>query len=130
MAFDEIGQATSYERKIEICKRAYNILVNELHFDPWDIIFDPNILTIATGMEQDNDHCVNYFKAAKWIRENLPYAHVSGGLSNLSFSFKGLNELREAMHSVFLVNNLFNLVPCHKEWNGYGNSKCWVTPCL
>lgn len=106
MAFDEQGQATTFERKIEICKRAYDILVKEVGINPWDIIFDPNILTIATGMEQDNAHCVNFFKAAKWIKENLPFAHVSGGLSNLSFSFKGLNELREAMHSVFLVTNM------------------------
>jgi 5-methyltetrahydrofolate--homocysteine methyltransferase len=103
MAFDEKGQAVSFERKIEICSRAYNILVNDIGFDPVDIIFDPNVLTIATGMEADNDHCVNYFKAARYIKANLPGCHISGGLSNLSFSFKGLNELREAMHSIFLV---------------------------
>lgn len=104
MAFDERGQADSFERKTEICKRAYDILVNEVKFPPQDIIFDPNILAIATGIEEHNNYAVDYIKAAAWIKENLPYAKVSGGVSNLSFSFRGNNVIREAMHSVFLYH--------------------------
>jgi 5-methyltetrahydrofolate--homocysteine methyltransferase len=104
MAFDEIGQAETYERKIQICKRSYDILVNKVNFPPEDIIFDPNILTIATGIEEHNNYAVNYINAVKWIKENLPYARVSGGVSNISFSFRGNNTIREAMHSAFLYH--------------------------
>lgn len=102
MAFDEKGQADTYERKIEVCKRAYDILVNKVKFPAEDIIFDPNILAIATGMEEHDNYAVDFIKATKWIKENLPGAKVSGGVSNLSFSFRGNNPIREAMHSVFL----------------------------
>lgn len=104
MAFDENGQADTYERKILICKRAYDLLVNKLNFPPEDIIFDPNILAIATGIEEHDNYAVDYINATKWIKENLPYAKVSGGVSNLSFSFRGNNTIREAMHSVFLYH--------------------------
>lgn len=102
MAFDEKGQADTFERKVEICKRAYDLLVGKLNFPPQDIIFDPNILAIATGMEEHNNYAVDYINAVRWIKNNLPYAKVSGGVSNLSFSFRGNNTIREAMHSVFL----------------------------
>lgn len=102
MAFDEAGQADSYERRIEICTRAYNILVNEVNFPPEDIIFDPNILTVATGIEEHNNYAVDFINATRWIKENLPYAKVSGGVSNISFSFRGNEPVREAMHTVFL----------------------------
>lgn len=104
MAFDEKGQADTYERKIEICKRAYDILVNEVNFPPEDIIFDPNILAIATGIEEHNNYGVDFIKATEWIKKNLPHAKVSGGVSNLSFSFRGNNVIREAIHSVFLYH--------------------------
>ena len=104
MAFDENGQADTYEKKISICKRAYDLLVNKLNFPPEDIIFDPNILAIATGIEEHDNYAVDYINATKWIKENLPYAKVSGGVSNLSFSFRGNNTIREAMHSVFLYH--------------------------
>jgi 5-methyltetrahydrofolate--homocysteine methyltransferase len=104
MAFDEKGQADSYERKIEICQRAYSILTKEVGFPPEDIIFDPNILTVATGIEEHNNYAVDYMRAAKWIKENLPGAQVSGGVSNISFSFRGNNAVREAMHSAFLYH--------------------------
>jgi len=104
MAFDEKGQATSYKRKIEICKRAYWILIKKLNFPPEDIIFDPNILTVATGIEEHNNYAVDFIKATKWIKENLPQTRVSGGISNLSFSFRGNNTVREAMHSAFLYH--------------------------
>jgi len=104
MAFDEQGQADSYERRIEICKRSYDILVNEVGFPPQDIIFDPNILTVATGLEEHNNYAVDFIKATKWIKENLPHAKVSGGVSNISFSFRGNNKVREAMHSAFLYH--------------------------
>lgn len=102
MAFDEEGQADTFERKKSICKRAYDLLVNKINFPAEDIIFDPNILAIATGMEEHNNYAVDYINAVKWIKENLPYAKVSGGVSNLSFSFRGNNTIREAMHSAFL----------------------------
>lgn len=102
MAFDEQGQADSYERRVEICKRAYDILVNEVNFPPQDIIFDPNILTVATGIEEHNNYAVDFINATRWIKENLPYAKVSGGVSNISFSFRGNEPVREAMHTVFL----------------------------
>ncbi|MGB0523339.1 MAG: methionine synthase [Flammeovirgaceae bacterium] len=104
MAFDESGQADSYERRIEICKRSYDILVNEVGFNPHDIIFDPNILTVATGIEEHNNYAVDFIEATRWIKENLPHAKVSGGVSNISFSFRGNNVVREAMHSAFLYH--------------------------
>lgn len=104
MAFDETGQADSFERRIQICKRSYDILVNDVGFLPQDIIFDPNILTVATGMEEHNNYAVDFFYATKWIRENLPHAKVSGGVSNISFSFRGNNVIREAIHSAFLYH--------------------------
>jgi 5-methyltetrahydrofolate--homocysteine methyltransferase len=102
MAFDEDGQADSYERRIEICERSYRVLVDIVKFPPQDIIFDPNIFPVATGMEEHNNNAVDFFKATQWIRQNLPGAHVSGGVSNVSFSFRGNDKVREAMHSVFL----------------------------
>jgi 5-methyltetrahydrofolate--homocysteine methyltransferase len=104
MAFDERGQADTFERKIEICKRAYDILVNEVGFPPEDIIFDPNVLTVATGIEEHNNYAVDFIRATRWIKENLPGAKVSGGISNISFSFRGNNKVREAMHSAFLYH--------------------------
>ncbi|MFD1551932.1 methionine synthase [Putridiphycobacter roseus] len=104
MAFDEKGQADSYERRIEICKRSYDILVNEVNFNPQDIIFDPNIFPVATGMDEHRQNAIHFFQATRWIRENLPGAHVSGGVSNVSFSFRGNNTVREAMHSAFLYH--------------------------
>ena len=104
MAFDEQGQADTFERKAEICKRAYDILVDKVGFPAEDIIFDPNILTVATGIEEHNDYAINFIKATTWIKENLPYAKVSGGISNISFSFRGNNPVREAMHSAFLYH--------------------------
>lgn len=104
MAFDEQGQADTYERRISICKRAYDILVNDVKFPPQDIIFDPNIFPVATGIEEHRNYAVDFFRATKWIRENLPHAHVSGGVSNVSFSFRGNQKVREAMHSAFLYH--------------------------
>ena len=108
MAFDENGQADTYEKKIKICKRAYDLLVNEVKFPAEDIIFDPNILAIATGIEEHNNYALDFINATKWIKENLPHAKVSGGVSNLSFSFRGNNKIREAMHSVFLYHAIKN----------------------
>jgi 5-methyltetrahydrofolate--homocysteine methyltransferase len=108
MAFDEVGQADNYERRIEICKRSYDILVNEVHFPAEDIIFDPNIFPVATGMEEHKLNALDFFRATKWIRENLPYAGVSGGVSNVSFSFRGNDKVREAMHSAFLYHAIKN----------------------
>ncbi len=108
MAFDEQGQADTYERRISICKRAYDILVNEVNFAPQDIIFDPNIFPVATGIEEHRNYAIDFFRAAKWIRENLPDAHVSGGVSNVSFSFRGNQKVREAMHSAFLYHAIKN----------------------
>jgi 5-methyltetrahydrofolate--homocysteine methyltransferase len=104
MAFDEKGQADTFERRIEICERAYKLLTEKINFAPEDIIFDPNILAIATGIEEHNNYAVDFINATKWIKENLPYAKVSGGVSNLSFSFRGNNPVREAIHSVFLYH--------------------------
>jgi len=104
MAFDEKGQAATYEDKIRICERAYRILVDEVGFNPQDIIFDPNILTVATGMEEHNNYALDFINATRWIKENLPGAKVSGGVSNISFSFRGNNKVREAMHSAFLFH--------------------------
>jgi 5-methyltetrahydrofolate--homocysteine methyltransferase len=104
MAFDEKGQADNYERRIEICQRSYDILVNIVGFAKNDIIFDPNIFPVATGMEEHNNNAVDFFRATKWIRENLTGAHVSGGVSNVSFSFRGNDKVREAMHSAFLYH--------------------------
>lgn len=107
MAFDEIGQADNYNRKIEVCKRAYNLLTQN-GFPAQDIIFDPNVLAVATGIEEHNNYAVDFINATKWIRQNLPYAKISGGISNLSFSFRGNNLIREAMHSVFLFHAIRN----------------------
>ena len=104
MAFDENGQAATYEEKIRICERAYRMLVDEVGFPPEDIIFDPNILTVATGMEEHNNYALDYINATRWIKANLPHAKVSGGVSNISFSFRGNNKVREAMHSAFLYH--------------------------
>jgi 5-methyltetrahydrofolate--homocysteine methyltransferase len=108
MAFDEKGQADTFERKIEVCERAYNLLRDKLNFNPNDIIFDPNVLAIATGVDEHNAYADNFIKATKWIKDNLPHAKVSGGVSNLSFSFRGNNYLREAMHAVFLYHAIAN----------------------
>lgn len=108
MAFDEVGQADTYERRIEICKRSYDILVNEVGFPAEDIIFDPNIFPVATGMEEHKLNALDFFRATKWIRENLPYANISGGVSNVSFSFRGNDKVREAMHSAFLYHAIKN----------------------
>ena len=104
MAFDDLGQADSFERKISVCKRAYDLLVGKVGFPPQDIIFDPNVLTVATGMEEHNNYAVDFIRATRWIKENLPRAKVSGGISNISFSFRGNNAVREAMHSAFLYH--------------------------
>ncbi|MFW5656863.1 MAG: methionine synthase [Bacteroidota bacterium] len=104
MAFDEKGQADTYERRIEVCKRAYDVLTQNVKFQPQDIIFDPNVLAVATGIDEHNNYAVDFINATRWIKENLPHAKVSGGISNLSFSFRGNNVVREAMHSVFLYH--------------------------
>ena len=104
MAFDETGQADTLNRRIEICKRSYNLLVDRVGFPPQDIIFDPNIFPVGTGMEEHRTNALDFFKATKWIRENLPHVNVSGGVSNVSFSFRGNNHVREAMHSAFLYH--------------------------
>ncbi|HET9930947.1 MAG TPA: methionine synthase, partial [Polyangiaceae bacterium] len=104
MAFDEQGQAATYEDRIRICSRAYRILVDDVGFPPEDIIFDPNILTVATGMEEHNNYAVDFINATRWIKQNLPHAKVSGGVSNISFSFRGNNPVREAMHAAFLYH--------------------------
>ncbi len=104
MAFDEHGQADSYEKRIQICERAYRLLVDKLGFPAWDIIFDPNILTVATGIDEHRNYALDFLKATRWIKDNLPYAKVSGGVSNISFSFRGNNIVREAMHSAFLFH--------------------------
>lgn len=104
MAFDEVGQADNYDRRVEICQRSYDILVNKVHFPPQDIIFDLNIFPVATGMEEHRLNALDFFRGTKWVRENLPHAHISGGVSNVSFSFRGNDVVREAMHSVFLYH--------------------------
>jgi 5-methyltetrahydrofolate--homocysteine methyltransferase len=104
MLFDEKGQADTLERKTAVAERSYNLLVDKLGFPPEDIIFDPNVLAVATGIEEHNNYALNFIKATEWIRKNLPYAKVSGGISNLSFSFRGIDRVREAMHSVFLYH--------------------------
>ena len=108
MAFDENGQADNYERRVEICERSYRILVDKVHFKPQDIIFDPNIFPVATGMDEHKKNALDFFNATKWIRTNLPLASVSGGVSNVSFSFRGNNVVREAMHSAFLFHAIKN----------------------
>lgn len=108
MAFDEQGQAATIEDKVRICKRAYKILVDEVGFPAQDIIFDLNILTIATGMSEHDAYARNFIEAAKIVKHDCPRCHISGGLSNLSFGFRGLNDLREAMHSVFLYHAIQN----------------------
>jgi 5-methyltetrahydrofolate--homocysteine methyltransferase len=102
MAFDETGQADTYQRRIDICKRAYDILVDKVKFPPQDIIFDPNIFPVATGMDEHRKNAIDFFDATKWIKQNLPYTHISGGVSNVSFSFRGNDVVREAIHSAFL----------------------------
>ncbi len=104
MAFDERGQADSFERRIAVCQRAYDLLVQKVGFPPQDIIFDPNVLTVGTGMEEHANYAVDFIRATRWIKENLPHAKVSGGISNISFSFRGNNAVREAMHSAFLYH--------------------------
>src|SRR3954469_7650368 len=104
MAFDELGQADSYERKVSICTRAYKILTEQVGFPPEDIIFDPNVFAVATGIEEHNGYGVAFIEATKAIRETLPHLHISGGVSNLSFAFRGNEPVREAMHSVFLYH--------------------------
>ncbi|MCE3226318.1 MAG: methionine synthase [Bacteroidetes bacterium] len=108
MAFDEVGQADTYQRRIDICKRAYDILVQKVKFPPQDIIFDPNIFPVATGMEEHRLNALDFFNATKWIKENLPHAKVSGGVSNVSFSFRGNDHVREAIHSAFLYHAVKN----------------------
>ena len=108
MAFDEKGQAVTYKDKIRICQRAYEILTEKADFPPQDIIFDPNILTVGTGIEEHNSYAIDFFKATKWIKDNLPFAKVSGGVSNVSFSFRGNNVVREAIHSSFLYHAIKN----------------------
>jgi 5-methyltetrahydrofolate--homocysteine methyltransferase len=108
MAFDEVGQADTLQRRKDICKRAYDILVNKVHFPPQDIIFDPNIFPVATGMEEHRLNALDFFQSTKWIKENLPYAKVSGGVSNVSFSFRGNDHVREAIHSAFLFHAIKN----------------------
>ncbi|WP_317040030.1 methionine synthase [Flavobacterium terrigena] len=108
MAFDEVGQADNYQRRIEICKRSYDILVDQVGFPVEDIIFDPNIFPVATGMDEHKLNALDFFQATKWIRENLPYANISGGVSNVSFSFRGNDKVREAMHSAFLYHAIQN----------------------
>ena len=108
MAFDENGQADNYQRRIEICKRSYDVLVNEVNFPAEDIIFDPNVFPVATGMDEHKLNALDFFRATKWIRENLPYAGISGGVSNVSFSFRGNDKVREAMHSSFLYHAIQN----------------------
>ena len=108
MAFDEVGQADNYQRRIEICKRSYDILVKQVGFPAEDIIFDPNIFPVATGMDEHKLNALDFFQATKWIRENLPYANISGGVSNVSFSFRGNDKVREAMHSAFLYHAIQN----------------------
>ena len=108
MAFDEVGQADNYDRRIEICKRSYDVLVDKVGFSAEDIIFDPNIFPVATGMEEHRQNAIDFFRATKWIKENLPYASISGGVSNVSFSFRGNDRVREAMHSVFLYHAINN----------------------
>ncbi len=108
MAFDEMGQADTYKRRIDVCKRSYEILIKKVNFNPEDIIFDPNIFPVATGIDDHKTYAVDFFKATKWITNNLPYVNVSGGVSNVSFSFRGNNKVREAMHSVFLYHAIKN----------------------
>ncbi|MDR7208197.1 methionine synthase [Flavobacterium piscis] len=108
MAFDEVGQADNFERRVEICQRSYDILVNKVGFPPQDIIFDLNIFPVATGMDEHKLNAIDFFRGTKWVRENLPHAHISGGVSNVSFSFRGNDHVREAMHSVFLYHAIQN----------------------
>jgi 5-methyltetrahydrofolate--homocysteine methyltransferase len=108
MAFDEVGQADNFDRRVEICQRSYDILVNKVDFPPQDIIFDLNIFPVATGMEEHRLNALDFFRGTKWVRDNLPHAHISGGVSNVSFSFRGNDHVREAMHSVFLYHAIQN----------------------
>jgi len=116
MAFDEVGQADSYERRIEIAKRSYDILVNCVKFSPEDIIFDLNIFPVGTGMDEHRRNAIDFIEGTRWVKENLPHCSVSGGVSNVSFSFRGNNPVREAMHSVFFIS-------CDKSGNEYRDCK-------
>ena len=109
MAFDEAGQADTYTRKTEICTRAYRLLTEQAAFPPEDIIFDPNIFAIATGIEEHNNYAVDFIEACVWIRSHLPGAQISGGVSNVSFSFRGNDAVREAIHTVFLYLSLIHI---------------------
>lgn len=124
MAFDERGQADSFERRTEVCKRAYDLLTVKLGFDAEDIIFDPNILTVATGIEEhNNNYAVDFINATRWIKETLPKARVSGGISNISFSFRGNDVVREAMHSAFSLSR-------HPSRSRHGDCECWTVSSL
>ena len=120
MAFDEAGQADTRQRKVEICHRAYKILTEQVGFDPQDIIFDPNIFAIATGLEEHNNYGVDFIEATREIKKLMPLTKVSGGVSNLSFAFRGNDHVREAMNCVFLY-------PCDSRGNGHGNCQCRPT---
>ena len=104
MAFDEEGQADTFQRRIAICRRAYDLLTQKADFPPEDVVFDPNVLTVATGIEEHQNYALDFIKATQWIKENLPYAKVSGGISNITFSFRGNDKVREAMHAAFLFH--------------------------
>src|SRR5207247_5309853 len=106
MAFDERGQADTFERRIAVAQRAYDLLTQKVGFPPQDIIFDPNVLTVGTGLEEHNNYAVDFIRATRWIKENLPHAKVSGGISKISFSFRGNSAVREAMHSAFIYRAL------------------------
>jgi len=113
MLFDETGQADTLAKRISVAERCYHLLVDKLAFPPEDIIFDPNVLAIATGIEEHNNYAIDFIKTTEWIKQNLPYARVSGGISNLSFSFRGTDKVREAIHSVFL----FHAIKAGWIWN-------------
>ena len=116
MAFDENGQADTLEKKVTISERAYKILTEQVGFEPQDIIFDPNIFAVATGIEEHNNYGVDFIEATRIIKQKMPLTKVSGGVSNVSFSFRGNEPVREAMHAVFLIL-------CYQGWYGYGNCK-------
>jgi 5-methyltetrahydrofolate--homocysteine methyltransferase len=126
MAFDEEGQADTYERRIAICERAYRLLVDVVGMPPQDIIFDPNIPAVATGIEAHNTYAIDFIRATEWIRKHLPGAHVSGGVSNLSFAFRGNNYLREAMHAVFLYHAIKAGMDMGIDQTGHDDFSCRV----
>jgi len=131
MAFDEKGQADTCQRKIDICQRAYRILVDEVGFPPEDIIFDPNVFAIATGIEEHDNYAVDFINATRWIKHNLPGAKVSGGVSNVSFSFRGNEAVREAIHTVFLYHAIqpstrcFCTTPSRRAWTWASSTPAW-----